>query len=150
MNPPNKWLLEAAFSYTSPDTYYRRFHTAKRSFTARELTYLTEADGADHVALIATDPAEDGRLAAVARYFRDGEEAELAIAVHDPYQGRGVGRELLELLCLHACGHGIRRLTAAIQTDNHRMVRLLRAVCGAGNVRHIGHCAHTDWVADLT
>ena len=56
------------------------------------LSYLTEIDGDNHFALIAIERDRPDRLVAVARFVRYRDrptEAEFAITVHDPYQGRG-------------------------------------------------------------
>ena len=63
--------------------------------------HLTDIDGDNHFALIATERDRPDRLVAVARFVRYHNrptEAEFAITVHDPYQGQGIGRRLLELL----------------------------------------------------
>jgi GNAT superfamily N-acetyltransferase len=123
-------LITEATSYTSPETYYRRFHGVKSSFNAGELTYLCDVDGREHVALIATDASQHNRLAAVGRYVQLGDgDAELAITVHDPYQRQGLGRRMMTELVEHARSNGVRRLIAKIQPDNAAMRRLLFAVC---------------------
>lgn len=120
-----------ALEYTSPETYYRRFHGAKRWFSDTELSYLTEIDGRDHFALIATERDDEDRLVAIARFIRNPRahaEAELAITVHDPYQRRGIGRRMLTLLVDAAREHGISRLHAFVQIDNRPMIALLHDV----------------------
>ena len=127
IEPQDAQRITDARLYTSEDTYYRRFHAAKATFSARELQYLTEVDGHDHVALIAVEH-DSGRLAAVARFVRlPGEErcAEAAITVHDPYQGRGLGREILLELLAEATRQDVRTMLFEVQADNYRMVRLL-------------------------
>jgi RimJ/RimL family protein N-acetyltransferase len=128
VRPDDRVRILNALAYTSASTYYRRFHAPKHRFTERELAYLTQVDGHDHVALIATERDHPDRLVAVARFVRDSHsptEAELAITVHDPYQRRGIGRQMLTLLVDSAREQGIRRLHANIQLDNGAMLRLL-------------------------
>src|SRR5512142_2174188 len=98
VRPDDRGRILNALAYTSAGTYYRRFHAPKHRFTERELAHLTQVDGVDHVALIATKRDHPDRLVAVARFVRDSHvatEAELAIPVHDPYQRRGIGRHIL-------------------------------------------------------
>lgn len=131
----DKRLISNATSYTSADTYHRRFHGFKKSFTDRELSYLCEVDGREHVAFIATDPEQGDRLAAVWRYLRFGDgDAELAVTVHDPYQRQDLGRLMLTQLVEHARSRGVKRLIAIIQSDNEAMRRLLLAVCPDAHV----------------
>ena len=53
-----------------------------------------------------------------------GNSAEFALLVADPWQGRGVGRELLGRLLEGARREGIRRVYADILLANLRMQRL--------------------------
>ena len=54
-------------------------------------------------------------------------EAELAIAVADRWQGRGIGRRLLDAAGARAAGLGHRRLHAEVLAENRRALALLRA-----------------------
>jgi RimJ/RimL family protein N-acetyltransferase len=114
--------------HVTGDVLPRRFHAAKRGFTERKLTYLTNVDGDDHFALIATERDRPDRLVAIARFIRnprEPQEAELAITVHDPYQHTGVGQRMLGLLITAADEHNVTRFRAIVQTENRPMVTLL-------------------------
>jgi acetyltransferase len=50
---------------------------------------------------------------------------ELAIAVADAYQGRGVGRRLFRAAVNWASQHGLTSVTATAFADNWRVIRLL-------------------------
>ena len=131
IRPADRALIVNAVRYTSDRTYQRRFHGPRPRFSPRVLSYLTEVDGDNHFALIAVERDRPDRLVAVARFVRYRDrptEAEFAITVHDPYQGQGIGRRLLELLVQAARERGITRLRALIQSDNDPMMRLLRRV----------------------
>ena len=131
IRPADAQLIVAALRYTSPETYYRRFHMAKRHFTSGELKYLTEVDGVAHLALVAVEPGDPPRLAAVARYAVDPSdplEAELAICVHDPFRRQGLGARMLRRLGDAAASRGIGRLRAIVQHDNPAMRELLYEV----------------------
>ncbi len=131
--------LQAAYHHLSPQTQYRRFLTAKPKLTAGDLRFLTGVDGIDHVALAAT-PAEDpDRIIAVARFVRlrdDPAAAELAIVVGDPFQGEGLGTELLRRLADAALVRGIQRFNATVLADNVPIHRLLRHT--PARERHLG------------
>ena len=131
IRPEDADLIVAAAAYTSDETYYRRFHTAKRSFSTKELAYLTNVDGRTHVALVAIERGASPRLAAVARFcgaHENSREAEFAICVHDPFRRCGLGAELLRRLCVEATALGITRFRAMIQSDNVAMHALLHHV----------------------
>jgi len=137
--PADAELIVAALAYTSSETYYRRFHVAKRQFTRNELTNLTEVDGTTHVALVAIEPAQPARsgpiggaqparLAAEARFCidpSDSREGELGICVHDPFRRQRLGAEMLRRLCACAASRGVTRLRAIVQSDNIPMRALL-------------------------
>ncbi len=53
-------------------------------------------------------------------------KAELALAVADSYQGRGVGTILLGQLAEAAAAAGLDTLEAVVRPENHRMLQMLR------------------------
>jgi len=119
--------LESAIQQSSSDAIYRRFLGPHGPLTAAELRYLTEVDHHDHEALLAIDP-ESGRSVGVARYVRDGERrdsAEVAFAVLESWQGRGVGKALMHALVDRAREEGITRFTALMLSHNRQMQHLL-------------------------
>ena len=63
---------------------------------------------------------------AVGRYAPnpDGETAEFALVVADAWQGKGLGRALLERLCVAARAAGYRALLGRILGANHAMLDL--------------------------
>jgi RimJ/RimL family protein N-acetyltransferase len=84
--------------------------------------------------MVAIDPAE-GRLVGVARYVRvprEREHAEVAVAVVDDWQRRGVATALLKALSARARENAIERFRAYVATDNAVVVD---ALARAGAVR---------------
>jgi RimJ/RimL family protein N-acetyltransferase len=152
IRPADRTLIANAVRYTSDRTYQLRFHGPRPRLSPRMLSYLTEIDGNNHFALIATERDLPDRLVAVARFVRYHDhptEAEFAITVHDPYQGQGIGRRLLELLVEAARERGITRLRALIQSDNDPMTRLLRRVLPQARLedRSDGECTYSADIA---
>jgi GNAT superfamily N-acetyltransferase len=71
-------------------------------------------------------PLRDGDTASIAALFaRDGSGAEIAFAVADVYQGRGVGTVLTRELAGVARGAGITSVRATVSGDNPAAVSLL-------------------------
>jgi ribosomal protein S18 acetylase RimI-like enzyme len=105
----------------------RRFGAAKPRLSAVELAALARVD-ARHHALVAY---VDGKPAALAQLVRDGDAAEVAYAVVDDHQGRGIGSQLAQLLAADARAAGIVRLTASVRGDNPRAISLLRRVAAS-------------------
>jgi RimJ/RimL family protein N-acetyltransferase len=131
--------LKAAYDLLSPQTQYRRFLTIKPHLTEADVRYLTVVDGSDHVAFVATGAHDPERILAVARFVRrrdDPSSAELAIVVGDPYQGEGLGTELLGRLGARALACGIARFQATVLADNVPIHRMLRH--GVAHERHLG------------
>jgi acetyltransferase len=66
------------------------------------------------------------QFVAVGRYApnADGTTAEFALVVADGWQGKGLGRALLERLCAHAREAGYQALYGHILEANHDMLAL--------------------------
>ena len=91
----------------------------------------------DHgVGLVATAGA-DGHVVAHACFVPEptAERAELAFAVADAWQGRGIGTLMLAHLAQLAEAAGVVTLTAFVHPDNHRMLGVLRDSGFAMDVR---------------
>jgi RimJ/RimL family protein N-acetyltransferase len=124
-------MLAAAHASLSPESRRLRYLAPKPRLSSAELAYLTEVDGVDHVAFVATRAGDPGRLAAVARFVRsaeDPESAEAAIVVADDLQGQGLGRRMGMVLADAARERGVRRFTALILSENVAAQRLFAAV----------------------
>lgn len=104
-----------------------RFLTPKPRLTSADLRQLTSVDHHDHVAILAV-AAPHGRPIGVARFVREPVEphsADVAVAVVDAWQDRGIGTMLTSALVRRALEVGVRRFTMAMATDNDAAVRLL-------------------------
>lgn len=111
-----------------------RFCGAKKTLTDEELRWFTELDFVRHVGLVATlrEHGEE-RIIGVGRYIAiaDGdaplERAEVAFAVADEHQGRGIGSLLLEHLVPIARANGITEFEAEVLGENNRMLEVFAA-----------------------
>jgi protein lysine acetyltransferase len=142
IRPDDKGMLADGLRRLSPESAQRRFLTPKRSFSRTELSYLTEVDGRDHVALV-VEPfgAAERRLIAVARFVRlqdDPEAADVAFTVADEWQNRGLGSLLGELIAAEARRNGIRRFTATMASDNVPAHRLMAKLTQNLERQHVG------------
>jgi putative redox protein len=134
IEPGDKQTMIEGFQRLSDESRYRRFLAPHGRLTAAELRYFTEVDHHDHEALVAIDPRTEHGIG-VARYIRSQEDpavAELAVAVIDDWQARGVGSRLVAALAERAREEGISRFSAYVLADNELMINLLEDL---GNVQ---------------
>lgn len=120
--------LITAVGRASAQSLYRRFLGVKREFSAKEIAFFTKVDCVTHVALIAkVDEAGRSVIVGGGRYVvvQPG-TAELAFAVIDEYQGRGVGTALMSHLIILARNAGLRELVADVLSDNIAMMTVFR------------------------
>jgi acetate---CoA ligase (ADP-forming) len=114
--------LLAFFRRLSDRSLYLRFH-GHPSVDERLVEPVLAPDWAERGALVGT---KDDRIVAVANYvrLRDLRTAEVALAVADELQGRGVGTRLLEQLAAAAASVGIEEFVAEVMQDNMAMLRV--------------------------
>jgi CRP-like cAMP-binding protein/GNAT superfamily N-acetyltransferase len=101
----------------------RRFFTATKP-SPRVIDHLLDIDFVDHFAWLALEHERADRGLGVARYIRDPEmtdTAEVAMAVTEGHQGRGLGTLFLGAIAVAASAAGITRFVATVQADNDSM-----------------------------
>lgn len=106
-----------------------RFHGGVKPDSERLLAHLAQADGRRHIALVAVLACDDGELiVGEARLVRGaaGEPAELAMAVADAWQGRGLAQRLLRALLAAAAEAGVEAVAAEVLAHNARMAAFLQ------------------------
>ena len=103
-----------------------RFNGPKPCLSRAELRRLASVDANHHVlvAYLEGDP----RPVAIARLVREGGSAEVAFAVADAYQDRGIGSALAAELIEDARAVGITEITALVASDNPAALALLRRI----------------------
>ena len=114
----------AVFERLGDDSRRHRFTGPKPCLSAAELRQLA-AEDANHHALVAYVEG-DPQPVAIARLARDGSSAEIAFAVADEYQHRGIGSTLAAELIADARAAGITEITALASSDNSAAVKLLK------------------------
>ncbi len=91
---------------------------------------LCHCDYDREIALVAEDRPGDGeqRIMAVGRLSRihGTEDARLSLLVGDPFQGWGIGSQLVSRLVEVAKGEHMRSLTATLTTDNQVMQHIFK------------------------
>jgi GNAT superfamily N-acetyltransferase len=144
LRPDDQADLIAAFKRTSAQSVFRRFFAARRSFSAAEIAFFTNADFENHVALVAA-LHEGGRqtIVGAGRYVVVGPgSAEVAFMVIDEYQGQGIGSALLRHVIAIAQTAGLKSLIAEVLSENAAMLNTFKH-CGLPiGVRREAQVAH--------
>jgi len=126
LRPDDRDALLAAARRASTETVFHRFFAVRRNFTEQEIAAFVNVDFVNHVALVAV--ADEGGRAAIVgggRYVlvQPG-MAELAFAIIDEYQGRGLGTVLMRHLAAIARGAGLKEFIAEVLPDNLPMLKV--------------------------
>ncbi len=132
IRPDDKERLLDHFRRLSPASIYQRFFGVKKALTPLELKLFTEMDFEDDVGLAATigdGPSE--RFVGVGRYVLEEarahagqRRAEVAFAVADEHQGRGIATQLLAQLVPFARKNRIAALDAEVLNENVHMLHV--------------------------
>jgi acetyltransferase len=124
-------LVKFHESLSEQSVYMRYFHMIALSqrIAHERLTRICYVDYDRELALVADykDPATGEQvILGIGRLTKEPgtEEAQFAVLVADPMQGRGLGSELLRRLLEIGKEEKIQRITAEILTDNYAMQRM--------------------------
>ena len=125
-------LLHEAVAAMSERTVYFRFFSPIKRMSDALAHRLAVVDYNDRFAIVATShrPTGKERIVGVARYdrARGTDVAEVAVAVIDEYQRRGLGSVLLAELARVARPHGIKTFSLIVLPENREMLGLLRKI----------------------
>jgi acetyl coenzyme A synthetase (ADP forming)-like protein len=114
--------LLAFFQGLSDRSLYLRFH-GYPAVDDKLVAPVLDSDWLERGALIGTSGE---RIVALASYvrLRDARTAEVAFAVADSFQGRGIATRMLEQLAASASAVGIEEFVAEVMADNNAMLRV--------------------------
>jgi len=128
--PEDEPLLHEAVAAMSERTVYFRFFSPIKRMSDALAHRLAVVDYNDRFAIVATTRKPNGkeRIVGVARYDRAGgtDVAEVAVAVIDEFQRRGLGSVLLTELARVGRAHEIKTFSLIVLPENSEMLGLLR------------------------
>ena len=128
--PEDEPLLHEAVAAMSERSVYFRFFSPLKRMPDALAHRLAVVDYHDRFAIVATTHRPNGkeRILGVARYDRVAgtDVAEVAVAVIDEVQRRGLGRALLTILAKVAHDQGIKTFSLIVLPENQQMLGLLR------------------------
>jgi RimJ/RimL family protein N-acetyltransferase len=147
--PEDEPLLHEAVAAMSERTVYFRFFSPIKRMSDALAHRLAVVDYHDRFAIVATTHRPRGvsqgisqkeRIVGVARYdrARDTDVAEVAVAVIDEFQRRGLGSVLLAELARVARGQGIKSFQLIVLPENRQMLDLLRKMGWIHQARLVG------------
>ena len=143
VRPSDAAPVAELFSHMDDRSRRRRFFITDHVVGDAEAAAMVDVDQADRQAYVVEAEA-GGEVLGIAQLAREGSSrrAEIALAVADAWQGRGIGTLLLERLAQHARSHDVSILDADVLAENTPMIEVLEhsthatpARLGAGVVR---------------
>ena len=121
IKPTDEAMMQELFYSLSEDSIYYRFFHRTQVMPHKKVQRFTTIDYQKEMAIVGV-VEEYGRekIIAVGRYSLEPESnmAEVALLVHDDWQGRGIGTRLLKYLIQIAKGRKISGFKAQILADN--------------------------------
>jgi acetyltransferase len=129
IKPEDAPLLVEFFNTLSRQSVYYRFFSALKSLPPKMLARFTQIDYDRDMALVAMDNTQPKeKMLGVARFMGDpdGKKLEIAVAVGDSWQGKGIGAALMESLVSIAKERGVESIRGDVLAENNHMLALAR------------------------
>ncbi len=129
IRPEDEPLLQDIASHMTAEDLRRRFFVPVRGLSHDLAEQLAHIDYDHGMALVART-ADGATGLGAARFVAEPGDAgaEFALGVRSDWQGRGLGRLLLERLVEIAAARGVGELYGLVLRDNERMTGLARAM----------------------
>ncbi|MEX2751632.1 MAG: GNAT family N-acetyltransferase [Candidatus Freyarchaeota archaeon] len=126
LKPEDREKLYQMYSTLSKETNYLRF-LIRKPITRWLVEKWTEIDYQDKMALVALVTRNgEQEIIADSRFYVDKAtgEAEIAMVVHDNWQNKGIGTQLLQYTIEVARKMGVKGLFAYINPENKRIIHI--------------------------
>ncbi|MEN9361340.1 MAG: hypothetical protein RL095_2875 [Verrucomicrobiota bacterium] len=135
VHPSDQRRLQEFFYSHSDKTLLQRYRSLPSQMSTERAYKMVNVDQSRDLALAATQRQGPRELIhGVARFYRQGEDAEVAFVVRESLQGIGLGSTLLGQLIEIARRRQVRSLIAYVRKDNQSMRRLLEKFAFAGRI----------------
>ncbi len=129
--PVDERRIQEHFYNLDKEDVVARFFYEKSSFVREEIEELSQIDYVRNLTMLAVvGEFGFGQVVALGEYLLDPETdlAEVAFSVSRPWQGKGLGKRLLEKLAQAARENGISGLMAYTSPTNRGMIRLFKTL----------------------
>jgi acetyltransferase len=127
IRPEDAALMQELFQALSTRSVYYRFFTPLKQLPHHMLARFTQIDYDREIALVAVYESEIGeKMLGVARIILEWnqKDAELSVLVGDPWQGKGIGAELLKRCLSIAKERGYVKIHGTVLAENIYMLKL--------------------------
>ena len=127
-HPGDQPAMAALFSSLSKESQRSRFFSFAQPNSDLIASFCDNTNPSVRLSLIVLRGfGPTVRIVATGQYFAlNATTAEVALAVEDQFQGKGIGSLLLERLALLAVRHGFRRFWAVTTPENRAMLEVFR------------------------
>ncbi|MDO8724224.1 MAG: GNAT family N-acetyltransferase, partial [Syntrophales bacterium] len=129
IRPEDEPAEHEMLSSLSQETLRTRFFSAIKDISHEWLILFCNIDYDRHMAIVA-ELRENGKkkMIGVARLIMNPDltSGEVAVLVHDRFQGKGLGYKLVEVLIEIARERGLEDVRADVLTENEKMLRIFR------------------------
>ncbi len=130
IRPIDEPKLVGLFYSMSEDALYKRFMRVVKRIAHEERQYFLDVDYIDNMAVVleTSDPRFEPEIVGIAQYFRHPgtDYADVGFIVKDGWQGKGLGRILVQEMVRLAQLNGLKGLTADVLSTNQSMLHLFR------------------------
>ena len=129
VNADDAPMLQAFVRGLSVRSRRYRFLSALVELSVSQLDRLVRPDRIGLALVALRGRSRDAAIVGEARYVVDpatGCDAELAIAIADGFQRKGLGTRLMKMIVAHASKIGVRRLFGEILAENRAMLEFMR------------------------
>ena len=122
VRPDDADLLRPLFKSLSPESIYFRFFAPRKDFSDHMLERFARIDEDCEIALTALD--QSGKMLGIACVviMEDRVQAEFSVLVGDPWQGKGIGAELLRRCLMLAKQQQVHTVWGRVLPENARML----------------------------
>ncbi len=148
-----RMVQEFFYSMSDREVYYRFLHAIK-AFPRKDMQRMVNVDYHREMAIVAvTGEIGHERIVGLGRYvLGQGDMPEVDFAVHLQFQGKGLGRAIMNALVDIAKDRGFRGICACVMPENQASLRILYslgyAVTGVISQGVIELCVHFDQPVD--